>query len=131
MPRTLPLTELGPLTTPVIGVCGGVVHGRLEKDEFAAVTPGIVPTEGVGLLVMVPEHVATEELELDLVGVGGRIVDGCVLGVVLRAGTGPGEFDGTKPGGGCFSTKGGAVVAIGVGVGVACADDTVDNAGEG
>ena len=61
---------------PAIGVCGGVVHGKLAKDEFAAATPGTVPIDGVGLLVMVPDWVATEELEFDLAGVGGRIA-GC------------------------------------------------------
>ena len=50
-------------------------------------------------------------------GLGGRIEDCCVLGVVPRIGVGAGEFDDTKPGGGCFS-KGGAVAVIGVGVGV-------------
>ena len=108
-----------------------MVHGKLEKDEFAAATPGTVPRDGVGLLVMIPDWVATDEVEFDLVGLGGRIADCWVLGVVLRAGVGAGEFDGANPGGGCFSTKGGAVPAMGVGVGVACADDTVDTAGEG
>lgn len=131
LPSTLPLTELGPLTTPAIGVCGGVVHGRLEKDEFAAATPGTVPRDGVGLLVIVPDWVATDEVEFDLVGLGGRIADCWVLGVVLRTGVGAGECKHTKPGGGCFSTKGGALLAIGVGVGVACADETVDMAGDG
>ena len=123
--------ELGPLTTPVMGVCGGVVHGRLENDELAAATPGTVPTDGVGLLVMSPDCVATEDVEFDRVGVGGRMADCWVLGVVLRAGVGPGELAGANPSGGCFSTNGGAVPVIGVGVGVACAEDTVDAAGEG
>jgi len=130
-PSTLPLTELGPLTKPVMGVCGGVVHGKLEKDELAAGKPGIVPRDGVGLLVMIPDWVATEDVEFDLVGLGGRIADCCVHGVVLRAGVGAGEFDDTNPGGGCFSTKGGAVLAVGVGVGVACAEETADTAGDG
>lgn len=66
-----------------------------------------------------PDCVATDDVELDRVGLGGRIVDCWVLGVVLRAGVGTGEFDGTKFGGGCFSTNAGAVPVIGVGVGVA------------
>ena len=130
-PSTLPLTELGPLTTPVMGVCGGVVHGKLEKDEFPPETPGIVPRDGVGLLVMIPDWVTTDDVEFDLVGLGGRIADCWVLGVVLRAGVGAGEFEDTNPGGGCLSTKGGAVLVVGVGVGVACADETVDTAGDG
>lgn len=103
---------------PVMGVCGGVVQGRLEKDELVAA--GTVPSDGVGLLVIVPDCVTTDEVELDLVGLGGRIADCCVPGVVLRAGVRAGEFDDTKlGGGGCFSMKGGAVPPVGVGVGVA------------
>lgn len=130
-PRTLPLTELGPLITPVIGVCGGVVHGKLEKDAFAAGNPGIVPREGVGLLVIIPDWVTTDDVESDLVGLGGRIADGCAPGVVLRAGVGAGEFEDRNPGGSCFSMKGGAVLVVGVGVGVACAEETGDMAGDG
>ena len=74
-PSTLPLTELGPLTTPDMGVCGGVVNGRPEKEVLAAATLGTFPSVGVGLLVMMPDCVATEEVELDLVGLGGRITD--------------------------------------------------------
>ena len=116
---------------PAMGVCGGVVQGRPENDELPAATGGTVPTDGVGLLVTKPCCVATDEVELDRLGLGGRMADCCKLGVVLRAGVGTGELDGTKPGRGCFSAKGGAVPTIGVGVGVACADDAVDTAGEG
>ena len=52
LPNTLPLTELAVLVTPPMGVCGGVVHGRLpNEDAFAAATLGTLPTVGVGLLV--------------------------------------------------------------------------------
>ncbi|KAL8732442.1 MAG: hypothetical protein Q9181_003950 [Wetmoreana brouardii] len=52
-PSTLPLTELGALTPPAIGVCGGVVHGSGPK-ELDAATLGTFPSVGVGLLVMIP-----------------------------------------------------------------------------
>ena len=74
-PRTLPLTELGPLTIPAMGVCGGVVKGRFEKELLVAATLGTLPSVGVGLLVMTPDWVATDDVELDLVGLGGRIAD--------------------------------------------------------
>ena len=51
--------------------------------------------------------------------------------MVLRAVVGPGELEDGNPGGGCFSRRGGAVLAMGVGVGVACADEAVEIAGEG
>lgn len=63
-------------------------------------------------------------------GLAGRIVDCWVLGVVLRAGVGAGEFEATNPGGSCFS-RGGAVAVTGVGVGVTCADEAVDIDSEG
>lgn len=40
LPSTLPLTELGLLMIPDIGVCGGVVQGKPLKDGFAAATLG-------------------------------------------------------------------------------------------
>lgn len=52
-PSTLPVTELGLLLTmPDIGVCGGVVHGRLLKEGFVAATLGTLPSVGVGLLTI-------------------------------------------------------------------------------
>ena len=57
LPRILPLTELAALITPDIGVCGGVVHGKLEKDVFAAATLGTLPNVGVGLLLITPAGV--------------------------------------------------------------------------
>lgn len=51
-PSTLPLTELGLLTTPDIGVCGGVVHGRPLNDGFVAATLGTLPRVGVGLFII-------------------------------------------------------------------------------
>lgn len=57
LPRTLPLTELGALTTPDIGVCGGVVHGKFEKEVLAAATLGTFPSVGVGLLLIMPAGV--------------------------------------------------------------------------
>ena len=115
-PSTLPLTELDRLTTPPMGVRGGVVIGRPEKELLVAATLGTFPRVGVGLLVTIPDCVATEEVEFDLVGLGGR-KDGWVLGVVLRTGVNAGEFVETNPGGSCFS-NGGAVAVTGVGVGV-------------
>ncbi len=77
LPSTLPLTELGALIPPPIGVCGGVVHDRGPK-ELVAATLGTLPSVGVGLLVMIPPElcmcedcVATEDAELDRVGLGG------------------------------------------------------------
>lgn len=54
-PSTLPLTELGPLTIPDIGVCGGVVKGRPENELLAAAKLGTFPSVGVGLLVTMPD----------------------------------------------------------------------------
>ena len=62
---------------PVIGVCGGVVQGKVPK-ELAAATLGTFPTVGIGLLVITPPElgakddcVAMDEAELDRVGLGG------------------------------------------------------------
>ena len=126
----LPLTELGPLMTPDMGVCGGVVTGRPENKVLDAATLGTLPSVGVGLLVITPDCVATDEAEFDLVGLGGRIPDCDAFGVEPRPGVGAGEFDDTKPGGGCFS-KGGAVAATGVGIGVTWADEAVEIANDG
>ena len=71
-PSTLPLTELVPLTPPAMGVWGCVVIGRPEKELLVAATLGTLPSVGVGLLVTMPDCVATEEVEFDLVGLGGR-----------------------------------------------------------
>lgn len=79
LPRTLPFTELAVLVPPPIGVCGGVVHGKLPKEDgLVAATLGMLPRVGVGLLVMSPpgfgafdDCVTTEEIEFDLVGLGG------------------------------------------------------------
>ena len=52
-PRTLPVTELGLLLAiPDIGVCGGVVHGKLLKVGFVVATLGTLPNVGVGLLTI-------------------------------------------------------------------------------
>lgn len=53
LPSTLPLTELAALTTPAIGVCGGVVQGS-GPNELVAATLGTLPSVGVGLLVITP-----------------------------------------------------------------------------
>ena len=91
---------------PDIGVCGGVVHGRLLKDGLVAATLGTLPSVGVGLLLTIwDDCVATEEVELDLVGLGG--------------GKGAGEADGASLGVGCRSNAGGTETAVGVGTGVA------------
>ena len=117
-PRTLPLTELGLLITPDIGVWGGVVHGKLLKNGFIAATLGTFPSVGVGLLINIwDDCVAIEEVELDRVGLGGW---------------GAGDAADANPGVVCFSKKGGAEEAVGVGIGVGWADETVDiGAGEG
>lgn len=118
-PRTLPLTELGALVPPPIGVCGGVVHGRVPNELLAA-TLGTLPSVGVGLLVMMPPElcmcddcVATEDAEFDRVGLGG-----CPIEPVK------GDGDGA-------AIRGGAAMAVGVGVGVTCVDDTAETAGDG
>ena len=78
LPRTLPLTELAVLITPDMGVCGGVVQGKLAKDVLAAAMLGTFPNVGVGLLLMTPagvcawdDWVTMEDVEFDLVGLGG------------------------------------------------------------
>lgn len=117
-PSTLPLTELGRLLIiPDIGVCGGVVHGRPLKDGLPAATLGTLPRVGVGLLLTICDDcVATDDVELDLVGLGG----------------GRGAGEGARTGVGCLSKVGGADAAVGVGSGVACAEDAVEiGAGDG
>ena len=111
-PRTLPLTELGRLLIiPDIGVCGGVVHRRPLKDGLVAATLGTLPSVGVGLLLIIwDDCVAIDDVELDLVGLGG--------------GSGPGE--GARIGVGCLSKVEGANGAVGVGIGVGCAEDAVE-----
>lgn len=118
-PSTLPLTELGRLLIIPDGVCGGVVHGRPLKDGFVAATLGTLPSIGVGLLLTIwDDCVATDEVELDLVGLGG--------------GKGLGEAEGASTGVDCFSKDGGAEAAVGVGIGVGCAEEDVDiGAGDG
>jgi hypothetical protein len=53
LPRKLLLMELVALCeTPDMGVCGGVVKGRVGGwVEFAAVTSGTEPRVGVGLFM--------------------------------------------------------------------------------
>ena len=118
-PRTLPLTELGALIPPPIGVCGGVVQGSVPNELLAA-TLGTLPSVGVGLLVMMPPElgkcddcVATDDAELDRVGLGGWPIEPLVW-----------DADGA-------AISGGAEMAVGVGVGVTCADDTAETAGDG
>ncbi len=81
-----------------------------------AATLGTEPSVGVGLLVMTAPgvcacdgNVATEDADDDLVGLVGKI-----------AATGDGEGATAEV---CL-TSGGAVAAVGVAVGVGCADDT-------
>ena len=101
-----------------MGVCGGVVHGRPLKDGLVAATPGTLPRVGVGLLTICDDNVATDEVEFERVGLGG--------------GKGAGEADGASTGVGCLSNDGGADAAVGVGTGVAWADEVVDiEAGDG
>ena len=117
-PSTLPVTELGLLLTiPDIGVCGGVVHGKLLKAGFVAATLGTLPKVGVGLLIIWDDCVAIEDVELDLVGLGG--------------GNGAGDAEGARIGVVCLSKDAGAETAVGVGIGVGWADDAVDMAGDG
>ena len=106
-PNILPLTELGRLLTmPDMGVWGGVVHGKWPKDGFVAATLGILPSVGVGLLPIIRDDwVTTEDVELDLVGLGG--------------GSGAGEADGASRGVDGLSNGGGAFAVVGVGTGVA------------
>lgn len=119
LPSALPLTELGLLLTmPDMGVWGGVVHGRPLNDGLLAATLGTLPRVGVGLLTICDDRVATDDVELERVGLGG--------------GSGAGEADGANTGVGCLSNDGGADTAVGVGTGVACADDVVEiGAGDG
>ena len=113
-PSTLPVTELGLLLTiPDIGVCGGVVHVKLLKAGFVAATLGTLPRVGVGLLIICDDCVATDDVELDLVGLGG--------------GNGAGDAEGAKIGVLCLSKDTGAEAAVGVG----WAGDAVDVAGDG
>jgi len=117
-PKALPLTELGLLMTPDIGVCGGVVHGSPPKDGLAAATLGTLPMVGVGLLMIAcDDSVAIEDIEFDRVGLGG--------------GGGAGEAGNGNAGVGGLSNDGGAD-AVGVGTGVGCADPAVEiGAGDG
>ena len=111
MPSTLaPLTELVVLMLPDSGVCGGVVRGSTPPMLLLpeAERLGTLPRVGVGLLRMVvvrfvavlvvvvaegggviraEDCVATEEIELDRVGLAARIVvageaGGTVMGVL-------------------------------------------------
>ena len=117
-PSILPVTELGLLLTiPDIGVCGGVVQGKLLNAGFVAATLGTFPRVGVGLLIICDDCVAIEDVELDLVGLGG--------------GNGAGEARAAKTGVLCLSKDGGADTAVGVGIGVGCVDDAADMAGDG
>lgn len=67
--------------TADIGVCGGVVSGRVGGcDECVAVTNGTDPSVGVGLLTTDPvacctavDCVAIEDTELDRAGLAGGI----------------------------------------------------------
>lgn len=91
---------------PDMGVCGGVVHGKWSKDAFVAATLGILPSVGVGLFPTIKDDcVTTDDVELDLVGLGG--------------GRGAGEADGASRGVDGLSNDGGAFAAVGVGTGVA------------
>lgn len=72
---------------------------------------------GVGLLIICDDCVAIEDVEFDLVGLGG--------------GNGAGDAEGAKIGVVCRSKEAGADTAVGVGIGVGCADDAVDIAGDG
>jgi hypothetical protein len=74
----MPLTEL----VVLLGVCGGVVIGMpVMKLRFPAAMPGIAPPTRVGLLIIPPDGwanedwVATEDVEFDLVGDEGRILE--------------------------------------------------------
>jgi hypothetical protein len=74
----IPLTELAVL----LGVCGGVVIGIPPiKFILPAAIPGIDPPTSVGLLMIDPagwakdDCVATEEVEFDLVGDEGRMLE--------------------------------------------------------
>lgn len=107
----LPLTELGLLTTPDIGVCGGVVHGRPLKDGLVAATLGTLPRVGVGLFTIREDCVAIDDAELDRVGLGG--------------GRGAGDAEAAKTGVLNLSKEGANAV-----VGLGCAVDKVDIAGE-
>jgi hypothetical protein len=118
LPSTLPLTELGRLLiNPDIGVCGGVVQDKPLKDGFVAATLGTLPKVGVGLLLIICDDcVAIDDVELDLLGLGG--------------GSGAGE--GASTGVHCLSKVGGADAAVGVGTGVGCDEDPVETgAGDG
>lgn len=88
LPRTLPLTEFGPLCDTVdIGVWGGVLNGRAGGwEELAAVTSGTAPKVGVGLLTTAgcwaEDWVVIEHAELERAGLAGGgwlAVDGAVL----------------------------------------------------
>ena len=69
LPSTLPLTELGRLMTPDMGVCGGVVQGRPVKEGLTAARLGTLPIMGVGLLITGWDvSVAIDEIEFDRVG---------------------------------------------------------------
>lgn len=107
-----------------MGVCGGVVHGKPVNEVLDAATLGTFPSVGVGLLVITPvepcswdDGVMAELDEFDLVGLG-------------RLATGAGENEDVTAGGACFS-KGGAEAVVGVGVGVGCAEDAAEIAGDG
>jgi hypothetical protein len=90
--RLIPLTELVVLR----GVCGGVVMGiPVMKLIFPAAMLGIDPPTSVGLLIIVPagwandDWVATEDVEFDLVGEEGRMLELAATG----AGGGEGATD--------------------------------------
>jgi len=84
----------------------------IGNAELVAATLGTFPSVGVGLLVIIPESVAIDEVELDLVGLGG-----------CRSATGDGE--GANPDEGCLINAG-AVAVVGVGVGVGVAEPVAD-----
>jgi hypothetical protein len=110
LPKTLcPLTELAALA----GVCGGVVKGIPPTNpDIAAPKLGTFPKVGVGLLITLgpgvgakEDCVATDEVELDLVGLEGRTI-------------GTGDGDGGTPDERDRTWSAGAVAEVGVGTGV-------------
>ena len=90
LPKVLPLTELAALVVGP-GVIGGVESGKGGTEELVAATLGTFPSVGVGFVAMSPtavcakdDCVATEEAELDLLGLAGRAV---LEGVAVAART--------------------------------------------